>query len=96
MIRPIVSEIGSAIAVDALPRIPTTRWNATLVGELAKPVEAANTIDCDRPLLEVVKLLEESKLPTLTVIRNNGVLVGLLEKTSIVDLLQRRAQSSPA
>jgi Zn-dependent protease/CBS domain-containing protein len=85
-----------AIAVDALETIPTGRWTTTLVGELARPVEASNTIDSDRPLLEVVRLLEESKLPTLTVVRNNGVLVGLLEKASIVNLLQRRAQANPA
>jgi Zn-dependent protease len=85
-----------AIAVDALQTIPTERWNTTLVDELAKPVEVSNTIDCDRPLLEVVRLLEETKLPSLTVIRNNGVLVGLLEKTSIVNLLQQRAQAGAA
>jgi Zn-dependent protease/CBS domain-containing protein len=89
-------KLVGAIAVDALETIPTTRWATTLVGELAKPVEASDTIDSDRPLLEVVRLLEESKLSTLTVIRNNGVLVGLLEKASIVNLLQRRAQASPA
>jgi Zn-dependent protease len=84
------------IAVDALQTIPTGRWTTTLVGELVNSIEVSNTIDCDRPLLEVVKLLEESKLPSLTVIRNNGVLVGLLEKTSIVNLLQRRAQTGAA
>jgi Zn-dependent protease len=85
-----------AIAIDALETIPNTRWSTTLVGELAKPVEVSNTIDCDRPLLEVVRLLEESKLPSLTVVRSNGVLVGLLEKASIVNLLQRRAQARAA
>jgi Zn-dependent protease/CBS domain-containing protein len=85
-----------AIAIDALETIPNTRWSTTLVGELAKPVEVSNTIDGDRPLLEVVRLLEESKLPSLTVVRNNGVLVGLLEKASIVNLLQRRAQAGAA
>jgi Zn-dependent protease/CBS domain-containing protein len=85
-----------AIAIDALETIPNTRWSTTLVGELAKPVEVSNTIDGDQPLLEVVRLLEESKLPSLTVVRNNGVLVGLLEKASIVNLLQRRAQAGAA
>ncbi len=85
-----------AIAVDVLQSIPTERWASTLVGELAKPVEASNTIDSEQPLLEVVRLLEETKISTLTVIGENGVLVGLLEKASILNLLQRRAQTSPA
>lgn len=85
-----------AIAVDALQTIPTDRWATTLVSELVQPVEASNTIDSDQPLMDVVKLLEEDKLSTLTVIRNNGVLVGLLEKASILSLLQRRTQTSAA
>jgi Zn-dependent protease/CBS domain-containing protein len=83
-----------AIAVDALQTIPAERWASTQASELAKPVEASNIIDSDQPLLEVVRLLEESKISTLTVIRNNGVLVGLLEKESILNLLKRRTQTS--
>ena len=89
-------KLVGAIAVDVLQTIPTERWASTLVGELIKPVEASNTIDSEQPLLEVVKLLEETKISTLTVIGENGVLVGLLEKASILNLLQRRAQTSPA
>ncbi len=85
-----------AIAVDALQTIPTERWPSTLVGKLVQPVEASNTINSDQPLIDVVRLLEADKLSTLTVIRANGVLVGLLEKASILNLLQRRAQTSAA
>jgi Zn-dependent protease/CBS domain-containing protein len=85
-----------AIPVDVLQTIPTERWASTLVGEFAKPIEASNTIDSEQPLLEVVKRLEETQISTLTVIGENGVLVGLLEKASILNVLQRRAQTSPA
>ncbi|WP_404785340.1 site-2 protease family protein [Altericista sp. CCNU0014] len=85
-----------AIAVDALQSIPTERWSSLRVSELAQPVEASKTIDSDLPLMEVVKQLEENKLSTLTVIRENGILVGLLEKASILNLVQRRVQASPA
>jgi Zn-dependent protease/CBS domain-containing protein len=89
-------KLVGAIAVDVLQTIPKDRWAKTLVREIAKPVEASSTIDSNQPLLEVAKLLEESKLSTLMVIRDNGVLVGLLEKASILNLLQRRAQTNPA
>jgi Zn-dependent protease/CBS domain-containing protein len=85
-----------AIAVDALQAIPTDRWASTLVSELAQPVEASEMIDSEQPLMDVVKRLEENKFSTLTVVHNSGVLVGLLEKASILSLLERRTQTIPA
>jgi CBS domain-containing protein len=53
-------------------------------------------VKSDQPLLEVVKLLEQGKLSALAVIRDNGALVGILEKASILNLLEKRAQANPA
>ncbi len=47
-------------------------------------------------LLEVVQLIEQQKLSALTVIRDNDVLVGILEKAAILSLLQRRILFNPA
>jgi Zn-dependent protease len=85
-----------AIAVDALQSIPNDLWATTLVGQLAQPIEASATLDAEKPLLDVVKLLEETKGSIWPVIQDNGVLVGLLEKASIIRLIQRRAQATPA
>ncbi len=85
-----------AIAVDALQNIPNDLWATTLVGQLAQPIEASTTLEAETPLLDVVKLLEETKGSVWPVIQDNGVLVGLLEKASISRLIQRRAQATPA
>jgi Zn-dependent protease/CBS domain-containing protein len=85
-----------AIATDDLKKVATSEWTGTLVGELIQPEQSLMTVQSDRSLLEVVKLLEEGNLPQLAVIRENGVLVGLLEKASIVHLLQRQAQLKAA
>jgi CBS domain-containing protein len=61
-----------------------------------RPVEEFTTVKSDQPLLEVVKLLEQGKLSALAVIRDNGALVGILEKASILNLLEKRAQANPA
>jgi Zn-dependent protease/CBS domain-containing protein len=84
------------IAVDTLQTIPSDRWNTTLVSAIAQPIETSKTLDAEQPLLDVVKLLEETQGSTWPVIQNNGVLVGLLEKASIISLIQRRAQANPA
>jgi CBS domain-containing protein len=39
-------------------------------------------------LLEVMRTLDEKKLSVLAVIRDNGQLLGLLEKQAIVKLMQ--------
>jgi Mg/Co/Ni transporter MgtE len=46
--------------------------------------------------LEVITLLEKEHLTQLPVVRENGSLVGILEKTSIIRLLEERKQAKPA
>lgn len=84
------------IAVDEMRMIPTSDWTNTPIRQLMQPVDLATTVQSDQSLLEVVTLLEAGKLTQLPVIRNNGVLVGLLEKASIVRLLEQKAQTKMA
>lgn len=84
------------IAVDDLKKVPTSKWTEVRVSELIQPSQAMETISADRSLLEVVKLLEQKNLQQLTVVGENGVVVGLLEKTSIVNFLQQQAQAKAA
>jgi Zn-dependent protease/CBS domain-containing protein len=89
-------QLVGAIAVEALKTIPTSQWPEIQVWELMQPTERATTVKSDQSLLEVVTLLEERRLTQLPVIRDNGVVVGLLEKASILHLLQQRTQATPA
>ncbi|MCG6138229.1 MAG: site-2 protease family protein [Nostoc sp. LLA-1] len=89
-------KLVGAINIDDLRIIPTTQWSETQVRELMKPIAQTTTVTSDKPLLEVVQLLEQQKLSALPVIRDNGVLVGILEKTAIIQLLQNRTQVNPA
>lgn len=79
------------ISVDAMKRIPTNDWWNVTVHDLMQPKALVETIQSNQSLLEAVNLLEQKKLPELVVLKENGVLIGLLEKASIVQLLQRRA-----
>jgi Zn-dependent protease/CBS domain-containing protein len=89
-------QLLGAIAVDDMRTVPTSHWNETPVQELMRPVDYSTTVKSDQSLLEVVTLLEQGKLTQLPVIRDNGVLVGILEKASIIRLLEQRAQAKPA
>ncbi|MBN3881263.1 MULTISPECIES: site-2 protease family protein [unclassified Nostoc] len=89
-------QLVGAIAVDNLRTIPTALWSETQVKEVMRPIPEFTTVQSDQPLLEVMHLLEQQKLSVLPVIRENGVLVGILEKAAIIQLLQSRTQPNPA
>lgn len=95
----VTDELGQllgAIAVNDLKKVPTSQWTETPINELVQPASNLTTIQSDRPLLEVVKLLEQQPLSQLTVVRENGTVIGLLEKSSILRLLQQQAQVKAA
>jgi Zn-dependent protease len=89
-------QLVGAINLDDLKTIPTSRWPEVLVQELLKPIKFSTTVKPELSLLEVVALLETLKVQELPVIRENGVLVGLVEKAEIARLLQKRAEANPA
>ena len=89
-------QLIGAIAVDDLKTISSTLWSETLVQALVTAIEPSLTVEGDRPLSEVVQLLEERKLTALSVVQPNGMLVGLLEKTAIIDLLKNGVAATPA
>jgi Zn-dependent protease len=93
----VVDETGKlqgAIAIDDLKTIPTSQWNTTVVKELVKPVPETNLILAEESLLEVTKKIEETNQKELTVVTENGILIGLLEKTSIIAFLQKQTLES--
>ncbi|MEP0920003.1 site-2 protease family protein [Leptolyngbya sp. DQ-M1] len=89
-------QLIGTLAIDDLKAIPSELWSETLVQSLVKPLDPSLMVQSDRPLSEVVTFLEERKLTALSVIQEDNVLVGLLEKTAIVNLLQNRVQTAPA
>ncbi|WP_392534107.1 site-2 protease family protein [Nostoc sp. C117] len=89
-------QLVGAIGIDNLRSIPTVLWSETQIKEVMRPITESTTVQSDRPLLEVMQLLEEQKVTVLPVISKNGVLVGILEKAEIIRLLQSRTQLNPA
>jgi Zn-dependent protease/CBS domain-containing protein len=79
------------IAVDDLKKVSTSQWTEVQVNELVQPVDETEMISGDRSLLEVVKLLELKNLKQLIVVDENETVIGLLEKTAIVNFLQQKA-----
>ncbi len=89
-------QLLGAISLDHFRSIPKQLWSETLTKEVMRPIAESSIVQANRPLLEVMQLIEKHKLSALTVIRDNGVLVGILEKTAILSLLQKRMLSNPA
>lgn len=85
-------QLVGEINLDALKAIPSDRWLDITVSELMQPIDPNRIIAADRPLLDAIEAIETGKINALTVIGDNGVLVGLLEKSAIINLVQNRPQ----
>ncbi|HEY9657160.1 MAG TPA: site-2 protease family protein [Allocoleopsis sp.] len=95
----VVDEAGQLIgeiAVDAMKTIPTHHWWDVAVQALMQPVDKLETVASDQPLLDVVTLLERKQVPALVVLQDSKKLVGLLERASVIQLLQKRAEANVA
>jgi len=89
-------KLTGEVTVTAMNRIPTNEWWDVSVQSLMQPT-AIPTILASTPLLEVINQLDE-KTPELAVITNEGKVLGLLEKASVIQRLQVQAaeQETPA
>jgi Zn-dependent protease len=85
-----------AIDVGELKKVPTSKWTEVLVSDFIQPVQAIETVRANQPLLEVIKRLEQENLQQLMVVSDYGVVVGLLEKASIINFLQQKTQIKAA
>jgi Zn-dependent protease/CBS domain-containing protein len=79
------------ISVDGMKTIPTNEWWNVQVKALVQPAEPIETVPADMALLQVVTLLEEKAVQALVVMKD-GAVAGLLEKDSIIRLLQKQAE----
>jgi Zn-dependent protease/CBS domain-containing protein len=81
--------------VDDMKKFPTHEWPTTQVKSLMKPADW-RFVTSTQTLLEVVTKLEEYKLSELPVIDDNGVVLGILEKSGIKTMLQKQAEMKAA
>jgi Zn-dependent protease/CBS domain-containing protein len=91
----VIDESGKLIGkllVDDLKQIPTHEWPTTPVKTLMKSPDF-RFVKSTQTLLEVVTKLEEYKVSELPVIDENGVVLGILEKSGIKTMLQQQQQA---
>ncbi|MCH2047929.1 MAG: site-2 protease family protein [Trichodesmium sp. ALOHA_ZT_67] len=92
----VINEMGQfvgVINVDDLKIVNTSQWPLVQVKTLTKPLAKIETVTAKTSLLEVISLLEQKQISELTVIDENGILVGSIEKASIRRLLTRKEQA---
>ncbi len=92
----VINEEGQLIGeidTEDLKQISTSKWTEITVEEIIKESIDITTVKSDQSLMEVIKLIETENLRELAVVQEDGVLVGLLEKTSIINLLQQEAEA---
>jgi Zn-dependent protease/CBS domain-containing protein len=88
-------QLVGEVKVDALQGIAREQWASRQVQSVMQPIDQTSTIESDSTLLAAIEQLEKYQLPALTVVQSNGLLVGLLEKTTVIDLIQQRSTVVP-
>ncbi len=89
-------QLLGTISVEEMKKVPTSQWTETSVKDLTQPAATDTLVKSNISLLEVVKLIEKQEIKEFTVVREDGVVVGLLEKASIINLLQKEAKAKLA
>jgi len=85
-----------AIAVEDLSKVPSLRFCEMQVKDLMQPIDFTTVVTSERSLIDAVMQLEQQQKSALPVIKENGVLVGILEKATILHILQQKTQANPA
>ncbi|MEM9903975.1 MAG: site-2 protease family protein [Cyanobacteria bacterium P01_D01_bin.44] len=96
LVKDLNDQLVGTIDLDALKTVPSDQWAARRIEDFLKPIAQETKVQSDQPLLEVIGQLEKQGIQALAVTRENGTLVGLLEKAEIISRLQKKAQSQPA
>ncbi|HAC65046.1 MAG TPA: site-2 protease family protein [Cyanothece sp. UBA12306] len=90
-------KLSGVLELDTLKKVSTSQWTELTISEIMQPIDNSMTlIQADQSLLEVVKLLETDPRQQLTVIKDNGVVLGLVEKASVMKFLQQESQAKTA
>ncbi|TRU33337.1 MAG: CBS domain-containing protein [Microcystis aeruginosa Ma_MB_F_20061100_S20] len=84
------------INVEELKTIPTSQWTEANIGRLLQTSESLKLVLSNTSLLDVVKILEGENLSQVTVVEENGTVLGLIEKASILTFLAQETQSQTA
>ncbi len=79
--------VGS-VNLEDLNTVSTMQWPKVPVKEILQPTLSSPVVQSNQSLLDIVALLDKEKLQTIAVVKESGVLVGLLEKAAIRRLLQ--------
>ena len=94
----VTGETGQIIGelfVDDMKQMPTHEWPNTQVKSLMKPADL-RFVKSTQNLLEVITKLEEYKVSELPAIDENGVVLGIVEKSGIKTMLQKQAATKNA
>jgi Zn-dependent protease/CBS domain-containing protein len=85
------SKLVGEVTVDVLQSIPSELWAGKQVSAVMEPIKPITIIEASSSLMAAIEQLEKHQLSELTVIQADGSLVGLVEKVSIIDLIQQRS-----
>ncbi|MEO1520183.1 MAG: site-2 protease family protein [Cyanobacteria bacterium J06633_2] len=80
------------IETDAMKTIPTSDWWTVTVQSLTQPRAMLPSVDAATPVMDLLPRIEQEKADAL-VVEEDGHIIGLIERISITEMMQRQAQN---
>jgi len=92
LLKDATGKLSGILTVESLKNVPTSLWSKTLVSQIQEEPENLVTILSSTPLLEVIISLEQQiNSAELIVLSQTDELLGLIDRISIAEFLQKRA-----
>ncbi|MEM6611177.1 MAG: site-2 protease family protein [Cyanobacteria bacterium P01_C01_bin.72] len=80
-------QLLGSLTTEDLKQIQTSEWNDVFLSELVQSIPETDQIAAHTSLLDAAKLFETRKNQELVVVNDLGIVLGLIEKASIIKLL---------
>ncbi len=87
-------KLSGVLTVENLKTVPTSFWSQTPLTQLKEKIDDIATVSAQTPLLDVLKLMDQKMANELLVISKSEEILGLVDRISIGQFLQKRSLAS--
>jgi len=91
LLKDTTGKLSGILTVESLKSIPTSFWSQVPLSQLQEKIENISTVPAQTPLIEVIQLLEQKKVSELVVLSETEEVLGLVDRMSISQFLQKRS-----
>ncbi len=87
-------KLSGILTIENLKNVPTSLWSQTPLSQIQEKIEDILVVQAKTPLLEVLSMMDQKMSNELLVVSENEEILGLIDRISISQFLQKRSLGS--